>query len=586
MAGKPPPFDPKKPFTEVGGSAASPPPFDPKKPFEAVAENPRQPLPAGESAIAGATQGATLGFGDELYGAFRGGIKALARKGPFSDNYEKYRNQNREYNKQAAADNPKSYIGGNLAGGVAVSSLLPVAAGAGIVKTGLHAAALGGVAGLGASEGNLSTPEKTSELASDVGQGVLIGGALGAAGKAVSKGIDSLKPSNLNAYANKRALSAAGFMTKDMKKLSPEQQQQIGQQLRDSKIVTAFSSLDDVAERSAAAKESSGQAIGKAIDTIDDHVKGLISGIDSGKILQGASDQQKAVAKKYVSDNFQFNMQKVGERIRSELVEPNSDNPLIKNELARLTGLADDFSSKGAKSLSFGNYIKSTQGKQTRFQSETIPEEFKQDVYRILKEEIENTVAKTGNLEGGIAALTGNGTSLGNVAARNKQALGDYEGAKKLYGAATSAEKAATDSLGRTNANRTFGLTDYLAGLGGMGMTGEPVTGITLGVLNKAARKYGASTQMAAAGKLADTIKAVQGVTTDKLAEAIGGAISKTPAVAQKYGNVIANAATRGKSSLVAVHMSLLKDPEYATAVGAIEESPMQRRLKQVQGGQ
>lgn len=557
-----------------------------------VPENPRQPIPEAESAIAGAAQGATLGFGDEIYGAFRGATKALARKGSFTENYGKYRDQNREYNKQAAADNPKSYLGGNLAGGLVTTAAIPGAGalkGAGIIKTGLQTAALGGIAGLGDTEGNLTTPDKTQEMFTDVAKGAAIGGTLGAAGKAVSNAVGALKPSALNAYANKRALTAGGFMSKDIKKLSPAQQQQIGQSLRDNKIVTMFASLDDVAERSKAAKESAGNAIGKALDTVDNHVKEVISEIDTGKLLKNASPEQKAQARKFVTDNFQFNMQRVGQRIKSELIAPDIDNPLVEKELAQLTRLSDSFSEKASKPLGFGNFIKSTQGKQTRFQSETLPEQYKKDVYRIIKEELEDAVAKTGDLEGGLSAMTGGGKVLGNasdIANRNKQSLQDYKGAKDLYGAMKATEKAATDRLGQTNVNRTVSLTDYLAAGSTLASGGTPAAAVAVGALNKALRKYGASTQAVGAGKLADAIQAVQGVTTDKLAAAIGSAVSKSPKLAQRVGGTIAKAATEGKASLVAVHAALLKDPEYAAAMGYQEETtPMQRKYK-LQGGQ
>lgn len=551
-------------------------------------EKPREKVPEFQAALAGASQGATLGFGDEIYGGLRAGIDKIRGKGNFGDLYSKYRDQNREFNKEAAADNPASFLGGNLAGGAVTTALVPglgLAKGASLGKAALQGAALGGVTGLGATEGNLSTPDKAVELATDVGTGVVLGGALSGAGKKLGDAVSNLKPESLNAYANKRALTAAGFINKDIKKLSPTQQQEIGQALRSNKIVTALSSLDDVAERAGAAKAKAGDAIGNALTTVDNHVKELLTGIDDGSLLQGATDAQRAAAKTYIVDNFQFNMQNVGKRIREELIAPNADNPLVKNELSRLTGLADDFSAKDGKSLGFGNLVKGTAGKQTKFQSDTVPEEFKQDVYRILKEELETAVGKTGNLEAGVSRFTGGTKPIGDIAARNNQALTDYKGGKSLYAAMKATEKAATDSLGRTNANRTFGLTDTIAA--GAGMTaGGPVPAVALGALNKLSRKYGASLQATGAGKLADGIQAVQGVTTDKLASAIGTVLSKNPRLA-RFNNLIAKAATEGKSSLVAVHFSLMKDPEYSAAMSQDEPStPMQRQFQRVQGAQ
>lgn len=556
--------------------------------------NARQPKTEFESGLAGATQGATLGFGDELYGGLMGFVKKMARKGDFQENYEKYRDENRQFNKEAAADNPKSYFGGNLAGGL-VTAFVPGAGalkGAGLGKTVLQGAALGGITGAGVSESNpLKSPESAMNFAGDVGTGAAIGGAFSGAGYGINKAVGALAPDSLREYANKRALTASGFMAKDIKKLSPEQQQEIGRNLLNSKVVTALSSLDDVAERASAGKQAAGEAIGNALNTVDNHVKDLVSGIDSGKVLQGASDEQKAIAKKYIADNFQFNMRNIGQRIKDELIAPNADNPLVKNELSRLSNLSDDFAGKANQSLGFGNLIKATQGKQTRFQSETVPEEFKKDVYRIIKEELEGAVGRTGDLEAGISKLgtmAGDQKALGNasdIAARNNQALGDYKDAKGLYQAMKAAETASNSRLGQTNVNRTISLTDYIAGGAGLASGGGPTAAVALGALNKIGRKYGASVQAVGANKLADALEAVQGVTTDQLSAAIGKAISKSPAIAQKYGGMIAKAATEGKASLVAVHAALLKDPDYAAAVDPQDTTPMQRKLKQVQGG-
>lgn len=595
-----PAFNPNKPFK---AAAEEKPAFDATKPFEAVKnpEDARVKSTALESGVRGAVQGATLGFGDEIFGRMRAWGDELTgqTKLPVEENYKQIRDDQRQKNALASKDNPKSYLGGNLAGSVATAFVPGMGAikGASVAKTAIQGAAIGGLAGGGLSEANpFESPKSLKEFATDVGTGAAIGGVLSGAGAAAAKGIKKLAPESLRAYAEKRALTAAGFMAKDIKKLSPKQQQEIGRHLLNEKVVTAFASLDDVIERSSAGKDAAGGAIGNALQTVDDHVKELVSGIDSGKFLNGASNEQKAIAKKYVTDNFQFNMQNVGKRIRDELIAPNSDNPLVKNELSRLASLSEDFGSKNAKSLGFGNIIKSTQGKQTRFQSETVPEEFKQDVYRIIKEELEDAVGRTGNLESGISKLSsmskaksgsrliGDGSPEAiDIAKRNSQALGDYKNAKDLYGAMKAAQKASSDRLGQTNVNRTVSLTDYIAGGAGM-VSGGPAPAVALGALNKLARKYGASTQAISADKLANGIQAVQEVTTDQLAKAIGSMVSKSPTLAKRVGGTIAKAATEGKSSLVAVHYALMKDPEYRKAVdGGNEAKPnvFERRMNQ-----
>jgi hypothetical protein len=77
----------------------------------------------GEALGRGALQGATFGFGDEIYGGVKGAASYLSGGG-FSDTYERERDAVRAANKKAAEAQPIAYIGGEVAGGVA-STLVP-----------------------------------------------------------------------------------------------------------------------------------------------------------------------------------------------------------------------------------------------------------------------------------------------------------------------------------------------------------------------------------------------------------------------------------------------------------------------------
>jgi hypothetical protein len=175
-----------------------------------------------ESLIRGVKQGATLGLADELYGAGRAVIgddlyskakdylgegvadylagtattiglpvavggrvlnelynlattdkKLEDIKEQFKKDYAKGRDEYREADKIAQEANPKTYIGGNIAGGVA-TSLIPV--GGAVKGVGLvgRAALEGAVAGAGYSEG-----QNAKEVLQDAVVGGVVGGALG-----------------------------------------------------------------------------------------------------------------------------------------------------------------------------------------------------------------------------------------------------------------------------------------------------------------------------------------------------------------------------------------------------------------------
>lgn len=125
-----------------------------------------------ETGMRGFTQGVSAGFQDELAGAIAGlgrvaGFKDLehgfdrAEDGAtidmdkISEAYRNARDIERGYNKDAATANPKTYLGGNVAGGVAQTLAVPglnAAKGAGLFTTVGKGALQGSLAGAGNSE--------------------------------------------------------------------------------------------------------------------------------------------------------------------------------------------------------------------------------------------------------------------------------------------------------------------------------------------------------------------------------------------------------------------------------------------------
>lgn len=90
-----------------------------------------------ESGARGVAQGASMGFADELTGAVE---SMLTDK-----TYEQARDESRANYAKAQADNPGTYLAGQIGGGAASTALIP---GSGVARLG----ALGAASGLGASE--------------------------------------------------------------------------------------------------------------------------------------------------------------------------------------------------------------------------------------------------------------------------------------------------------------------------------------------------------------------------------------------------------------------------------------------------
>lgn len=531
---------------------------------EAV-ETERPKTAPGESVLRGAAQGISLGWGDELSAAAGAAKDVVAAKMGlrgdigFKDAYGTYINKIRAKDDAAHKDNPKLYTGANVAGAVG-TSFVP---GVGALNSMRGAAGLGAVAGAGASEADpTSSPEGLKQFAADAGKGALLGAVVQKGATLVGRAAKALKPSELTKTANIKTLKAAGFMGKELRQMSEAEKQSLGQMLYDKGVVKLGDGLEEVSEKAAALKEESGQAIGSALDGVDDLVNKAKSLIDEGKLGGNLPPQAKEALKAQVDKQFQFNMKRIGERIRKELIEPNGQNPLLKAERAKLGEIADDFLAGKSLTMREGNVIKGTQGKVTNFNSDTVPQAFKKEVYDIIKTEIDDIVAKTGNLEGAVAKGEGNAIGSVDVGARNKSIADAFQDAKKTYGGAKQVAEVSQNRLGQTQANREVSLTDTIAAVGGLA-SGGPANAIVLGGLNKLARQYG-DTAIASGARTA--------------AKIIGAA----PEMLGKYAALLEQAAAKGAPQLSATHLALMRDPNYQRILAEYEKSDnaMGRRLR------
>lgn len=177
---------------------------------------PDQISPLTSGAI-GATQGATMGWADEIYGALKGttdyGLKHLANltspqiegvENPDPSWKESYRENQKsaeQFAKDAENQNPKSYFAGEVGGtaamlatpvGKAVGMSRAAGAGANIAKSALF----GGTYGAGRSEGG------SENLPSDITTGALTGLLAGVGSQALS-GAAKVSPEKLRELSTK-----------------------------------------------------------------------------------------------------------------------------------------------------------------------------------------------------------------------------------------------------------------------------------------------------------------------------------------------------------------------------------------------
>lgn len=516
-------------------AVAQPDIFAPPTPEEIKASQPGMI----ESGISGLASGLTFGHADELAGAGRAAVAKIGgAPEPISDLYTKYRDEQRAHQDASRSANPLTYYGTGALGTAVTGTAIPML-NPGAAATFRGAAASGALGGALMGEGESNAPLASPSSLVDTGLGAAFGGATGGA---VSL-IPGLSPSAMQAAAERKAVQAAGGMTKEMRELGTEGVSRVGRELLDKKIVQVGSSLEDISAAAGGAREGAGKEIGAALGKVDDLVKTASEMIDSGKLFPGASDAEKEAAKTYLANQYQFAGKRIANRIESDIINANRNlstgktNPVAKNEFAKLQALADDFRDYGTTTLQQGTEIKATQGAKTRFASETVPEAFKQEVYGILKNELEDVVGKTAQLE----------KALGRP--QTADALNQYNAAKNTYGSMSAAEDMAERSLGRQRANRTVSLSDYLAMIGGAHMGGAPAA-VALGGVNKAIRAYG------------DTAAAVG---LDKLSSVL----SQSPEALSPWASVLSKAASGGGTSLAVTHNILMhNDPNYARTIG------------------
>jgi len=142
-----------------------------------------------EAGVRGAGQGLTLGFADEAAAGLQAGLDVATSDKKLSDLkqlYQAYKELQQERERKASEQNPKTYMGAEIAGSLP-TALLP----GGQVTTAGKAAKLGAIYGLGKSEADLTSGE-VGEASKDILLGSILGYGGGKAGELVGKGLSKI----------------------------------------------------------------------------------------------------------------------------------------------------------------------------------------------------------------------------------------------------------------------------------------------------------------------------------------------------------------------------------------------------------
>ncbi len=477
-----------------------------------------------ESGLIGAGQGLSFGFGDELVGAGKAAYGKVFGEDerPWSDSYRANQKEVEDYISEAAKQNPKSYLAGNVAGGVAsvgvpgLGMLAPAKGLSAAANIG-RAAAGGAVNALGNTTAHpFESPEGLKKASLATAGGAALGGMSQYGLDKITKALGAFAPDKLRRFAEERAVVATGPTAAERKALnSSGNLHSQGRELLDRKIVTPGADLLDISERAGKELNVAGPKIGKAVSDVDE----LIAKAKERVMSSGESEDAKMASLKAIDDEFGFNMGRVSDKIKKNLISENDFNPNLEGEVAKLKKLASSYEGRGTLPLSQGQKIKTSQRRLTNMDSDTIPQGFKKDIYNIIGEEMDSSVGKTGSLR----SLAETGSPSGPLSSENDEILKAYKDANKTYGIMSDVKDRADNRYATQSGQRQMSMTDYLALIGGLS-SGNPGIGAAAALTNKVARKYGPSTQAVGFDKLAnlldktpDALKSVSGTGYDLL---------------------------------------------------------------------
>jgi len=521
-----------------------------------------------EAGVMGAAQGASLGFVDELAGGLEalgskvglrglgGSLSDIRLETPeedalsFADVYKQGRDLRRGEYERAAQENPASFTGGKILGGIASGVAVPSAATANLARAASIGAGIGAATGFGESQG------ETSNQILDTLRGATVGGGLGAAGAAITKAMTPAAKA-AQEQAARSAYRVTGGLKSDINKLYNQTPEEIGQELLDRGLITLGT------------KRGSRELSEKILEDLGRFRTGqdkLMSTLDEG--APNAFDVTKVIAKIRKSADEYRNMAGSGNQSYAKALDDEAD--ILSNLYKENPNI----------SLSDALALKRNFDQGGKFQS-PLSEAFKVEASRTARSavnrEIDDIISKIVNPD---------------VAAAYNQSR---QGASRLL----SAKSALDQAQMREQANKTFGLTDLLSGGAGAtigSVAGGPaaLAGIAGGIAaNKAVSNYGASTTALGLQKAAQVLgnKGNQQALS-KYSATLGGQLAGQNAeqpqpvvksgidlqqriqnMPPQYRAVFDRAVQKGGNAAAVMHHTLFtKDPEYRRLMQEMDE--------------
>lgn len=471
-----PAFDPSKSFAVADARVPDKPAFDPTQNFEPVPDK-APTMSISDAAQTKGAQGFTFGLAPLAAGAGAalGNLSGQPSGKPtdwqaVKDAFKEGRQGRIDLQNKAQEDHPTISTVANIGSSLISAPLLPIGAGAkGAMKMG---AALGAANAAG-SAGSVG------EAAQDIGGGV----AGGAAGYGLAKTVGAGASSALSGFAESKAYKAAGAMLKDFRSAfskDPQKINELGRTMLDNGLVKMGDDVSSIAQKSEGLRRETGQKIGEVYD----------------KVLSSITSPENQAN---ITPEMQINIQSAGfhpeaqaDEMKSIIAQKLKGQPGSTNAVAKANQVIDELAVNG-------NHITPQRALELKGsvdhminwskKSQDLPIE--QDALKEVRGYIQN--------------------KLNNQVGALDQALGSKDSQElvrlnKLYGNVSTVANISRDRALREGANRSFGLTDTIAGGAGVGGgamisgamghgpgLGALIGGAALGAGNKIARTYGNS---------------------------------------------------------------------------------------------
>ena len=505
----------------------------------------------GETALRGVTQGASLGTSDEAAGIGAGVAAALhpafdpnkSISERFMEAYQSGRDDERKANESAFKGNPKTAFVSKMLGGA-----IPAAAtgGSSVLADApiATAAVLGAVQGFGDTDADLTKGE-VGKVALDTATG----GALGAVfGKAAEK-FQPMAESAAKSFGRR----ALGFNKGLLKKVGgiDKAENAVGTLLDEGGVIAPWRSISGMSDKMDVMGEVAGKTIGKTLKSIDEAGIKLVK---PTSLIDDLANTEIPGLGKTISE------------VANDVPEVGREFKTISEILKKRGGESGDL----ATSFEEANYIKRLLGKTINWQESDAAGNVGNMTKKLMYHAINDSVDK----------------SLGEAAGQigDKALAGEFMKAKELYGAVSTAQKAAKDRITREAGNKMFGLTDWILGAGGVAATlshGNPMMAVPLVVGKKLAEKYGAQTASSVAnlaskipvGEAAGPVGGVAAMAVNSVVKPSQFLPEEAPSAVKnimaqkgsKYATILLKAEQEGPQKLAITDYVLShSDPEYA----------------------